>query len=141
MKLSHLAFLFLAICLPLYLMGYSPPLFQLYASQGNQPLDFLTLISNIASQMTNLAFAANVFLVALGAIALSGFSAVYVIPALIIAVVFNYVLVPTSFLIGSQCGLNGNASLCLPPVVVVLLTILLNVLVVLTFAEYIRGGG
>jgi len=91
--------------------------------------------------MTNLAFAANVFLVALGAIALSGFSAVYVIPALIIAVVFNYVLVPTSFLIGSQCGLNGNASLCLPPVVVVLLTILLNVLVVLTFAEYIRGGG
>ena len=106
-------------------MGYAPAFDKLNAIQSalTSPTAFLQLIANNMISV-------GVLGVALGIIAaisiFTGFSAVFIIPLLILLVVVNWFAFPMELLSGS--------STFLVPVVV-----FLNICAILTYIEFVRG--
>lgn len=88
--------------------------------------------------MTNLTFAAQVLGVGLGIVVLSGFSAIYLIPALIFSLLFNYIIIPAPMLINGQCAPSVTSILQGCDIINVL-TSLLGIFTLLAWAEFVTG--
>lgn len=144
MRMAHLVFLFVCISFPMYMIGLTSPLGNLIASQhlagqpAGTPLDALGIIQILASNMANPYFAANVILLAVGTVLLGGFSAVFIIPALLFSAAINLIIIPSAAIMPGQCQ---GAGICLPPEIQGVLTVFLNLILILAIMEYIRGGG
>lgn len=136
MRLAHLALLFFCISLPMYFMGYQSPLMQLYDAQSHQLATPSTIINYIANNFLNLALLGLAAGVIFAVSALTGFSAVYAIPLLIVYAVFQFVLIPTSAVFNTSCGIGG---LCAPNEVQVAGTVFLNLILWLAMIEFITG--
>jgi len=143
MRMAHLALLFVCLSFPMYMLGYSSPLLNLYNEQGGQPITLQFILSNIAAKMFDPTFLATVIGFAVIATILSGFSAVYMIPLALFAIIFNYVIVPSSTLWTGSCSpqIVGATALCVPVPIQIAVQLILNLIMLLTFTEYVRGGG
>jgi hypothetical protein len=115
----------------MYLMGHTPPLANLIFAQGTQPFGVPELIDIVGKNFIPIAIGT------VGAIFLSGFSAMFVIPAFILTAVFNLLFIPSADLISGQCMGGG---VCIPGTVQVIINIFLNLIVLLGIMEYISGG-
>lgn len=141
MRLAHLALLFCCISIPAYFIGWQSP-FQVLIGTLGTSWSLSDLIGLIASNMLNIALAAGIVGLALAVTMLTGFSAIYLVAALMLAVLVNYVLIPTQeFAIGG-CGTiaAGAGAICVPDPVSITVRVVLNLVVLLAFAEYISGG-
>lgn len=133
MRLAHLALLFFCISLPMYFMGLQSPIMQLANSQGNQLMSPSSIVTIIANNMINLAFLAIVAGIALALSAITGFSAIYIIPMLILYAVFQFVLIPSSSIFGVACASPDECMIQLAG------TAFLNIILILAFIEFIVG--
>lgn len=145
MRLASYVLLLFSISLMFYFMGYQAPLTGLLLNgQNGQPVSAQGVINVIAQNIFNPAFVASVILITIGVGLLTGFSAVYLIPALLLSVILNMVVLPNSSLYTDACMSAANeagSAICSQAQFSLPITILLNLLLLLTIAEYIRGGG
>lgn len=143
MRLAHLALLFVCISFPMYMIGYTSPLRGLYGQQGNTSIDIQTFITqNISNNLFNPSFIAGSLLLIVGTLFLSGFSAVFAIPLILFCLMINFVMIPSVAVWNGACSQQiASSALCLPEQAQIALSLFLNLLVLLGFAEYVRGGG
>jgi hypothetical protein len=143
MRFSAYIIFMLCITLVLYFMGFQG--MGLTDAMG-QPLSISSIIPNI---ITNL-FAPNgsgivnlVVSIVGGTIiaALSGFSAIYIVPLAMIMLTLNYFILPTSFLYNGACAAGVQCVSLIPGPLKLPLFLLFNTLLVLSILDFTRGGG
>ena len=146
MRLTAFVIMMFSISLVMYFMGFQSPILYLWNNQGGtymQPQCVATnnsacLQSGAANIVGNalvpggdtiLAGLTGLALVGVVASLLGGFSAVYILPLLIVSAVLGYLILPVSMLF----------SLAMPDVVRIPLIVLYNILVVITVVGFVRG--
>jgi hypothetical protein len=138
MRLFAYALLLFCIGLGLWFSGTQTVLSSsLLAPSNSQPTSVSATVAGIINVMFNPAFAISLLTIALGVGLLTGFSAVYVIPAVIFAGLANVVLLPSSMFMSCARGCTGG----LPPEIQVPYFIFIQLLLYATIWEFIRGGG
>ena len=137
MRLEAYIFLIFSISLVFYLIGYRPIAMTFMFNQENgQFLDPATILASMISAMvspTNPLGAINLIVLAAAIIAAAlGFAAMYILPALMLIEMLNFFVFPLSFLVQQS---DPSTALFYVPFVV-----LLNILTVMAYANFIRGG-
>ena len=138
MGLTTYVMLMFGISIAFFFLGFAPPLFASAgcntASTTCAPADNLayTVINNILNAIisnpaaTGLAGVAVVTSIILG----GSFVVIYIIPALILIAVANFVFLPTSFMFSDV----------LPIEIRLIVLAFLNLLLILTIVSFVRGG-
>lgn len=142
MRLGAYIFLIFSISLVLYFMGYTSVLLELFGNQGSKPIVLLCseaevgegcsgLINNMINAILNptgmLAVVGLIVAVAL----ITGFSAMYLIPLLLLIAILDFVVFPFSFILDPAT---------LPPEFGIPIIVLFNLLTVMAITNFIRGG-
>lgn len=155
---SFTAYVILLFCisLALYFVGYTSPLLQYYNCQGQNSLSGTDIVQGSGHAIQNCpgvangtqsAGIANAFindttgLILIGFVALiasgiisnllgQGYSAIYIIPLLILMAVLNLVVFPMSFITQSA----------MPDILKIILIVFFNLLTVLAIISFVRGG-
>lgn len=140
MRLAAFALLLFCISLMLYLEGFTSPMTLGFALLAGQPVSFTSILSNIMQNAFNVTLAGGWIGIAVTAALLTGFSGLTLIPALILSAIANYILLPLSFILPTNC-ISNSTSFCVPQQYSLILMILLNLLFYLTIAEYTSGRG
>jgi hypothetical protein len=142
MRLQTYVMIIFAICLSGWFMGYDSGLTTLWEeSNGNISLEFILarIGESILSQplLTGLL---GVALAVAGALAIyTGFSAMFVIPMLILLGVSNLLFFPLNFFLDSSCVAIDSSAICQPDPLTFPIFLFLNILTILTCVEFIRG--
>lgn len=143
MRFSAYIVFMTCITIVLYLMGFRG--MGLTDALG-QPLTVDNIIPNLVSNFFSNIGGGIVQLVASligGTIiaALSGFSAIYIVPLAMIMFALNYFVIPTSFIYSGTCAVGVQCVSLIPEPLKLPLFLLLNVLLVLSILDFSRGGG
>jgi len=141
MRLSYYFVLIFTMQLGLYLIGYQAPLMQLFTNQSGS-MSGAGLLNTLASAVTS--DAGVVTLLGLAGLVLAslflGFSAMFIIPLSILLAISNLFVFPTQFLFGASCGAFAPGSTCQPPFFVLPILIIMNMLLVFAYVEFVRGA-
>ena len=142
MKLSSYLIFMFCISFVLYLMGFQGAGLM---DMSDQPLSVSSIIPNIISNLFAAGGGGIVQLVVSligGTIlaALSGFSAIYIVPLALLMLTLNYFVLPVSFLYSGACAAGVQCVSLIPAPLKIPLFILLNALLVLSILNFTRGG-
>jgi hypothetical protein len=141
MRLEAYVILTFSIGLVLYLLGYqSIGIMMLFGQQGGGFLDFGTILNVMTSSILNGGSGTGpLAVIGLGLVAAAatalilGFSALFIIPIVMLIALLNFLVFPFSFLITAPN--DPIASAFYIPFVV-----FMNILCVLALASFVRGG-
>lgn len=140
MRFAAYALLMICIGIVFYMLGLTEPMVSLYDSQGgylqlNCPED-AGVLDNQPSQCGDTFFSIMVTTLSMGALgivisALTGYSAIYIIPIILIYVFLNIFVFPFSVLLNPEV---------VPTEVAVILTVIINAISALGILSFIRGS-
>jgi len=141
MRLSYYFVLIFTLQLGLYLIGYQSPLLSLWSNQHGGPIDPASFLTMLANAITSDAGITSLLLIAALTIAslFLGFSAMFIIPLSILMVLSNLFVFPTQFFDASCVGLAPGAT-CTPPFFVLPILIIMNMLLIFAYIEFVRGA-
>jgi hypothetical protein len=144
MRLTTYFIIMFSIELMLYFMGYPTfmnGLWAIFQGQIDPATIFSSLVQAVATTnpLTLLLGGAIV-----GVAVLAGFSAMFIIPMMILLSLLNYVVIPTSFFLPAGCSSPASAALlgavCQPDSLGLVVIIFLNICTLLTYVEFVRGS-
>jgi len=133
-----------SIELMLYFMGYTTfmdGLWDVFQGQIDPSAIFTSLVQAVATtNPLTLLFGG----VLVGVAVLAGFSAMFIIPLMILLSLLNFVVIPTSFFLPAGCVSPASAALlgtvCTPEPLGMVVIIFLNICTLLTYVEFVRGS-
>lgn len=134
---TFVVFVFAAVVME-FMMGINTPMANVYAFTQvvSSPSDFLGFVISNAISITAISLLVG------ATIALSvftGFSAVFIIPLLILMVVVNWFVFPVE-MFGPACSAIVEAGTACPnPTYFMPIILFLNILAILTYIEFVRG--
>lgn len=139
MRLTAYVILLFSFSLVGYWLGYQPigisALQDLYNRQGTGPLDYVDVLRSIGTAMLDPNGPIGVLgIAALTGIAvalISGYAGLYVLPLLMLVVVLNIFIIPTSYIV----------SPLIPDLIKIPILVFLNLVIGLMLVQFIRGGG
>lgn len=142
MRLQTYAMIIFGFCIVGWFLGMPSGFVTLWdESNGNLSPEFL--IQRIGETMLNnlaLAGVLGVLIAAAGLVAIyTGFSAMYVIPMLILLAIANLLIFPVNFFIDSSCTAIDSSAVCTPGLLGFPILLFLNIITILAFVEFIRG--
>ena len=137
MSLKTYVFILFGISIALFFVGYKPLLWSMMQCSTTSTTcvptgNFATTILNqLISLITNPGFLLGTSLALFVPFIIGGsFSVYYVIPIIIIETIANFLLLPTDFLLQST----------LPPEMQMIILGFMNLFLLLTIIEFVRGG-
>jgi hypothetical protein len=144
MRLTTYFIIMFSLQVMLYFMGYQSPLLGLWGLFGGS-IDITTVATTIANAVTT----TNPLVVLLGGLVigvslLAGFSAMFIIPLMILLGLLNYIVIPVQVFLPAGCASPASAALlgvvCTPDPLGLIVILFLNICTVLTFVEFVRGS-
>lgn len=142
MRLQTYVLLIFGICLSGWFLGFESGLTTLWTeSGGNITAEFIIgRIGEFILSQTLLTGAIGVGLAVAGALAIyTGFSAMFVIPLMILLAIANLLIFPVNFFVDSSCSSLVSGAICTPNEFSLPILLFLNILAILTYTEFIRG--
>jgi len=133
MRLSVYVIFLFSMTFIFYLLGFTSPAIQQMQQLGEEPKDFITLLKELTSGLlskSSLELLLGISLATFILSILTGYGATYIFPLIMLLVVANYVILPTSFMFDAT----------MPEVVKVPLIALFNILTIMTILEFARGS-
>ena len=142
MRLTYYFVLIFTMQLGLYLIGYQAPLMQIWTNQNGQ-MSGATFLQTLANAITSDAGIISILAItALTVVSLFlGFSAMFIIPLAILLAISNMFVFPTQFLFGASCGAFAPGTICQPPFFLFPILIIMNMLLIFAYLEFVRGSG
>jgi hypothetical protein len=138
MRFGAFAILMFSISLVLYLMGYGP-MVTVFGEQGETPLSLNCPNGEVSCTDTNSVLGSFINVIVTGGAAvgigllvafISGYSATYVIPILIIIAALQFFVFPLNFLMSEG----------IPDIIAIPALFFFNILTVLAALHFVRGG-
>lgn len=130
MRLTGYILLLFSISLVLYYLGYGP-IINIFTERGAQPLSITCETGETFCTDSTVVLGA-IIAVTLGASVLvtlvAGFSAIYIVPLLLLIALLNFVMFPFDFIMSA------------PEAISIPILTLFNILTVLAVLNFVRGG-
>jgi len=118
------------ISVVLYLVGYTSPFMTFVQNASNGDV-FTSLLNSFINIFTNPIFLTSLGLSAVASFITGGnYNVVYLFPILMLVVLANYFVLPTSFLNATE----------IPSQLKLIISTFLNLFLVLSVVEFVRGG-
>jgi hypothetical protein len=142
MRMQTLVIFIFALCLVGYFMGMKSGMTDLLSNQGGTALSADSILHTIFPFLaSSTGVMAILGIVAVGVFSMyAGFSAVFLIPAIILVAMMNYYIFPSSFFTDMSCVSMTALGECELSEFGIPFTVFLNLLTILAIIDFIRGS-